>query len=122
MLEIDKKLRGMLGKVPISEDELTKAQQNQTLQLPGTWETSGAVEGSIGEIVRFGLPDDYFVTYPDKVRALTVNDVSGVAPLIVHTDNLVWVVVGDRSKIEPGIRDLGWGEIQMLDADGNPLK
>jgi zinc protease len=122
MLEMDKELKGILGKVPITEDELTKSQQNQTLQLPGTWETSSAVEGSIGEIVRFGLPDDYFVTYPDKVRALSVNDLSKAASQVVHTESLVWVVVGDRSKIEPGIRELGWGAVQLLDADGNPLK
>src|SRR5262249_35577966 len=72
MIEMDKELKGILGKVPITQDELTKAQQNETLELPGSWETMGAVEGSIGQIVRFGLPDDYFVTFPDKVRALAV--------------------------------------------------
>ena len=44
------------------------------------------------------------------------------AQQVVHPDQLVWVVVGDRSKIESGIRELGWGEIQLLDADGNPAK
>jgi zinc protease len=34
---------------------------------------------------------------------------------------MVWIVVGDRAKIEPGIRVLGWGELKMLDADGNPI-
>jgi len=34
----------------------------------------------------------------------------------------VWVVVGDRAKIESGIRDLGWGDISFLDADGNVVK
>jgi zinc protease len=122
MLQMDKELRGILGKVPITQDELTKAQQNQTLELPGSWETMSAVEGSMSEIVRFGLPDNYFTTYPDKVRALTVDDLSKAIFQVVHPDNLVWVVVGDRSKIESGIRDLGLGEVQMLDADGNPLK
>lgn len=28
---------------------------------------------------------------------------------------------GDRAKIETEIRDLGWGDIQLLDADGNRL-
>jgi zinc protease len=122
MVEIQKELRGILGKTPITSDELVKAQENQTLELPGRWETAGAVAGSIGEIVRFGLPDDYFTTFPDKVRALTVDDVAKAAQEVVHAEQVVWVVVGDRSKIEPGIRSLGWGEIQLLDADGNPLK
>ncbi|MGA2659783.1 MAG: hypothetical protein ABSH34_19955, partial [Verrucomicrobiota bacterium] len=89
---------------------------------PGRWETIGAVGDSIGEIVNFGLPDDYFTTYPDKVRALTVSDLEAAATEVVHPGQLVWVVVGDRSKIEPSVRELGWGEIQLLDADGNPGK
>jgi len=34
---------------------------------------------------------------------------------------VVWVVVGDRSKIEAGIRALGLGELKFLDADGKPM-
>jgi len=30
-------------------------------------------------------------------------------------------VVGDRAKIEPGIRELNFGEIHFVDADGNPI-
>jgi zinc protease len=122
MVEIDKELRGVLGKKPIMHEELTKAQQNQTLELPGRWETMGSVAGSIGDIVCFGLPDDYFTTYPDKVRALSVDDLTKAAEQVVHNDELAWIVVGDRAKIEPGIRELGWGEIHLLDADGNPVK
>jgi zinc protease len=122
MVEMDKELRGITGKIPIAQDELTKAQQSQTLELPGRWETIGAVGGSIAEIVRFGLPEDYFTTYPSKVMALTVKDLTRAAETVVHPDQLVWVVVGDRAKIEPGIRALKWGEIQLLDADGKPVK
>jgi len=122
LLELEKELRGILGKQSISEKELVTAQKNQTLQLPGTWETDDAVANSLGDIVTFGLPDDYFSTYPAKVRSLSVSDVDKAAREVVRPDQLVWVVVGDRSKIESGLRELGWGEVQLLDADGNPAK
>ncbi|HZQ47041.1 MAG TPA: pitrilysin family protein, partial [Verrucomicrobiae bacterium] len=122
MVELDKELRGILGKRPITEEELSMAQQNETLKLPGSWETDGAVGNSIGEIVRFGLPEDYFTTYPGKVRALSLSDLTKAAEKVVHPDQLVWVIVGDRAKIEPGIQELGWGEIQLLDTDGNLMK
>jgi zinc protease len=122
MIEIDKELRGIVGKAPVTVEELTKAQQNQTLELPGRWETTGAVAGSIGEIVRFGWPDNYFSSYPQKVLALKVADLGKAADEVVHPAELVWVVVGDRAKIESGIRELGWGEIRFLDADGEPVK
>jgi zinc protease len=122
MMELDKELRGILDNQPVTERELSTAQKNLTLQLPGRWETDDAVASSIGEIVTFGLPDDYFATYPARVRALSVDEVEKAAKQVVHPEQLVWVVVGDRSKIESGIRELGWGEVQLLDADGNPAK
>jgi hypothetical protein len=30
-------------------------------------------------------------------------------------------VVGDRKKIEPGLRELGFDEIRLIDADGAPI-
>lgn len=122
LVEMNKELHGILGQRPITEDELITAQKNETLALPGSWETIDAVSSSIAEIVNFGLPDDYYTTYPGKVHALTVKDLEAAAQKLVHPDNLVWVVVGDREKIEPGIRQLNWGQIQLLDADGTPVK
>jgi zinc protease len=122
MIEMDKELRGILGKRPITEEELGKSQKNQTLKLPGSWETNDRVAASIGEIVRFGLPEDYFTTYPDKVRALSLADLTKAADEVVHPDQMVWIIVGDRSKIESGIKELGWGDIQLLDQDGNPVQ
>jgi zinc protease len=56
-----------------------------------------------------------------KISALTTGDLDAAAKQAVHPDNLVWVVVGDRAKIEAGIRELGFGEIRFIDADGNPI-
>ena len=122
LVELNKELRSVLDNQPITRKELNTAQKNQTLQLPGSWETDGAVAGSLEEIVTYGLPDDYFTTYPVKVRSLSVGEVEQAARKVVHPDQLAWVVVGDRSKIESGIKELGWGEIQQLDTDGNPVK
>ncbi len=121
MIEVDRELRGILGPRPVTADELAKAQANLTLTLPGNWETMDAVKGSLEQMVTFGLPDDYFETYAQRVRALTIPDAAAAAQETIRPDHLVWVVVGDRSKIEAGIRELNWGEIRFLDADGKPL-
>ena len=72
-------------------------------------------------MVRFNLDNDYFDRYADRVRSLSTNQISSAAEEILHPDNLVWVVVGDREVIEQGIRDLALGEIRLLDADGNRM-
>src|SRR5436309_2928986 len=121
MIEVDRELRGILGPRPVTADELAKAQANLTLTLPGNWETMDAVQGSLEQLVTFGLDDHYYETYAQRVRALTIPDAAGGARGRIRPDHSVWVVVGDRSKIEPGIRELNFGEIKFLDADGKPL-
>jgi zinc protease len=121
IVELQKELRGILGERPIQPDEISRAQASLTLTLPGSWETMGAVAGSIGEIVAFGLDDRYFDTYADRVRAQTPATVTAAAARAVQPDHLVWVVVGDRAKIEAAIRELNLGEIHLVDADGNAV-
>ncbi len=122
MVEIAKELRDFLGQRPPTQEELTKIQKNRILRLPGSWETMAAVGSSISEIVRYGLPDDYYNKYPEQIRSLKVSDVAAAARKVIHPDNLVWVVVGDREKIETGIKELGYGEIRLIDADGNLIQ
>jgi zinc protease len=121
IVELQKELRGIVGERPIQPDELDRAKASLTLTLPGSWETMGAVAGTIGEIVAFGLDDRYFDTYADKVRAQTPASVTEAAVHTVRPDHLVWVIVGDRARIEPAIRELGLGEIRLVDADGKPM-
>ncbi len=121
LVEVMKELKGIVGAKPVTALELSQAQDGMTRTLPGDWETQGALAGSMGEIVRFGLPDDYFATFPAKVRALKAADLDASAKKNLAPDKLVWVVVGDRAKIEAGIKELGWGDVKYLDADGNPI-
>ena len=122
LVEINKELRGIVGDRPVSEDELAKVQANETLMLPGSRETIDALEASMVNLVQFGLPDDYYETYAGKVRALKVPDITGAAKEVVRPDNLTWIVVGDRAKIEAGVRELNLGEFHLMDANGKVLQ
>ncbi len=121
LAEMNKEFRGILGDHPLSADELAKIQANETLSLPGSRETEDSVGRSIIDLVQFGLPDDYYETYAGKVRALKTSDVEDAAKTVVHPDNLIWVIVGDRAKIEAGVKELGLGETRFLSPDGKPL-
>ncbi|MCY3972293.1 MAG: pitrilysin family protein [Acidobacteria bacterium] len=124
MAEIDKEVRGIRsgGSRPPTADELAKVTDQNTLTLPGRWETNGAVMASLIEMTRFDLPDDYWDTFADNVRGIGLSDVSGEADRVLQPDNLVWIVVGDRVRIEEKIRALDLGEMRFLDADGNPVE
>jgi zinc protease len=72
-------------------------------------------------MVSFGLPEDYFDTYAAKVKGLTLVQVASAAKSLVKPEGMVYVVVGDRSKVEAGLKALGLGDVKLLDADGNPV-
>jgi len=118
LVETNKEFHGIVGDHPVGGDELAKIQANETLKLPGSRETLNALGQSIVDVVQFGLPDDYYDTYAAKVRALKTEDVNAVAKEVVRPDNLIWIVVGDRAKIEAGVRELNLGEFHLMDADG----
>ncbi len=122
MVEIVKELRGIIGERPPTEEEFVKIRENRILRLPGSWETVSEVGDSIEDLIRFGLPDDYYENYPRKLRDLRLAEVSLAARRLISVDQLLWVVVGDLSRIEKEIRQLNLGEIHHVDADGNPVQ
>jgi zinc protease len=121
LVEVRNELTGILGSRPPTAEELARAKSELTLTLPGNWETMDAVAGSLSDIVTFGLDDRYFDTYGAQIRTQTLASVGAAAKEVIQADRLVWVVVGDRSKIEAGIRELNLGEIRFIDADGKPI-
>ncbi len=121
LVEVNNELRGILVDRPVTTEELAQIKANETLSLPGSRETLNEVGSSITELVQYGWPDDYYNTMTGKINALGTSDLDAAAKQVVHPDNLVWIVVGDRAKIEAGIRELGYGEVRFIDADGNPI-
>ncbi|MDZ7644472.1 MAG: pitrilysin family protein [Woeseiaceae bacterium] len=121
MAEMRRELVEYLNDNPPTHAELEKVKDSNTLSLPGRWETAAAVLRDIGEIVTYDLPDDYWDTYAESVRGLSLDEVNEAADEVIKPDNLIWVVVGDRAAIEDQVRQLELGEITLLDTDGEPL-
>jgi zinc protease len=122
LAEIQKELTDFVGKRPTTVEEFERIQADRVLKLPGAWETNGAVQGAMGQVITYGLADDYFQTWASKVRALKKEDYDAAARKVLKPQSLVWVVVGDRSKIEAGVRALNLGTVTVLDADGAVVK
>ncbi|MBW8310754.1 MAG: insulinase family protein [Rhizobium sp.] len=108
------------GKAPAKPEEVAKIQASEIRSLPGSYETANAVLGAIGGIVRYQRPDDYVVQRKARIEGLTPEVVHAAAATI-QPQALTWVVVGDLSKIEQGVRALDLGDVQVVDADGKPV-
>jgi zinc protease len=121
MIEIRKELRDLLTTKKTDDAELKFTKDSIAIALPGNNETSTEIAGSYGEILTFGLKDSYWNDFVGDITALTPAQVNAAAGDLIHPEVLTWVVVGDLSKIEKPIRALNFGEVTVIDADGNPV-
>jgi predicted Zn-dependent peptidase len=100
---------------PVPTDELEKAANYLSLLLPRNFETTGGVATSLSLLYVYGLPDDFYATYRDRVRAVTPADVKRVADKYIVPDKLTVVVIGDRKTIEAGMRALNLGPVSVVE-------
>jgi len=121
LAELVAEYKNIVGGKPITEAELKDEQSNATLGLPGTFETVQQLSGAYSTILQYNLPEDYYNSYTQKVLAITPDTANEIAKKYILPSHLVWVVVGDMSKVEAGIRELNIGEVHKIDADGNPV-
>jgi zinc protease len=119
--ELVKEYANITGGKPIAADELADAQANNTLGLPGSFETVAQLSGAYSTILEYGLPEDYYDNYTKRALSLTPDHANNLARTLFLPSRLIWIVVGDMSKVEAGIRELGLGEVHRIDADGNPV-
>lgn len=122
MVEITKEIRGLAGERPLAGDEYASIMRNMTLRLPARFGTLKSLENGAIRIINYNLPTDYWSNYASKIRSLEAAQLNEAAKKYIHPDEIIWVIVGDLSKIEQGIKDLNYGEIVRLNADGEPVE
>jgi zinc protease len=114
--EVIKELGDIAGARPIRGEEFASIMRTQTLGLPGRWATLQALEAAAIQIVNYGYPDDYFSTYASRVRGLREGELDAAAKKFIRPSQIVWVIVGDLSQIEKGVRELNLGTVTIVDA------
>ena len=110
LTEFFKELNGILE--PIPEAELARGKNLVALGYPGNFQSVAEIAGQIEELVNYNLPDSYFNDYVGKILGVTGPDVNNAAKKYIIPDKMIVVVVGDRAKIEAGIKALNLGEIK----------
>jgi zinc protease len=121
MVEVAKEIRGLAGERPLTGEEYNSAMRYATARLPGRFSTISALDGAAISSFNLNLPDDYWAKYANGLRGLSEQQLNAAAKKFVRPDEVVWLVVGDLSKIEQKVRALNWGEVVVLSADGKPV-
>jgi zinc protease len=103
---------------PPTEAELNEAKVARVQSLPGQFETTGAIAGSMTTLFLYDRPLDYYAALPAKYQAVTAADVQRVATEDVHPGQLIIVAAGDRAKIEPQLKAADLGPVEVRDITG----
>jgi zinc protease len=102
-------------------EEMALSKDSITRSLAGDFESTMQVTGVFGGLFVYGLPLDYYRTFPASVDAVNAKDVQRVAKQHLAPESMLVVAVGDRAKIAPGIEKLDLGPVQFFDVSGKPL-
>ncbi len=97
---------------PLTDAELRMAKDSIIRSLPGNFESARGVNGQLADLWSFGLPLDYYTKLPAQIEGVTSADVQAAAMKYVHPENLLVIAVGDKAKIEPGLKDLKLGPVE----------
>ncbi len=122
MQEILREIRDFVSARPATVTEVDRIKLNRTRSLPGSFATNRGFLSSIVRSDGFKLPLDDAASLPERIAAVTLEDVHARARELLQPDTLTWVVVGDLEKIEESVRALEYGELEVWDAYGTRLR
>jgi zinc protease len=102
---------------PLSEAELRLSKDSIIRSLPGNFEGASDVNTQLADLWLFGLPIDYYAKLPAKIEAVTSADAQQAAAKYIRPENLLVIAVGDKAKIEAGLKELKLGPVESWSED-----
>ena len=99
----------------VTADELSLATSYLDGVFPIRYETSEAIAGALATLVRYGLPEDYFDTYRERIRSVSTADVLRVSREHLHPEALQMLVVGDVSSVRAQLDAMQFGPVSVIE-------
>jgi zinc protease len=112
--EFQKELTAIVTSRPITSDEFEAARGGVIRSLPDAyrtvWLTAEKIAGD--HALRLPLNEDQLLQA--EVSSLTLDGINAIARKYARADRAFYVVIGDRSRIEPQLRSLDLGPIVVV--------
>jgi zinc protease len=121
MVEFSKELKALAGERPISAEELANAKSKFIRGYSQQFENLSRISGQVAGLWALDLPMTELRTEPDRVEQVTLTEANAAAHQYAVPAQATYLLVGDRAKIEPGLKDLNLGAIVVLDEEGRSL-
>jgi zinc protease len=108
-----------IAREPVPAAEFRAAVDNIVSNFPSSVQTIQGIRQRVATAITTGLPLDFYATYRDRLAAVTAADAHAAATRVLRPDTPTVVVVGDLKTVEPRVRALGLGTVEVWDAEGS---
>jgi predicted Zn-dependent peptidase len=115
LVELTQQINDFVTTKGVTEEERDRVVTKNINQLPGQFETSGAVLGAIMDMDMLDKPDNYYETLAPEYRAQTTATLDQAARSLLDPKGFTWIVVGDAARLRPQLEKLGM-PIEVVEA------
>lgn len=122
LAELNRELTEFLFDHPASEEEFRLALERRVRSLSSSFQTGQALLGSLTRSDYLNRPWNHPVLYGEALTEVTLDEVRAAADALIHPENLTYVIAGDLSVMEDGVRALSLGEVIVIDTEGNVVE
>ncbi|MDE2764304.1 MAG: pitrilysin family protein [Gemmatimonadota bacterium] len=110
--EIVREIEAVVEAGPAGE-EVESATSYMAGVFPLRLQTTGQIASRIARMIVFGLPEDHYRGYRDRVREVTAAEAAEAARRHIRPDELCTVIVGDADAVAPQLEGLGLGPVTV---------
>ena len=90
---------------PVTDAELTSIKDGLVESFPTQWGSRQAIANRFADEQLTGWPEDWWVDYRERVKAVTAADVQKMAKRLLEPEKMVVLAVGKASEVEAGDAD-----------------
>ena len=117
LTEVDRSVRALASRGPGDQD-FGDLRDREALSFASAFETVAETARTFGTAVLLGEPVEAVRERPRRLAQLTSADVRAAASKYLDAERMRVVIVGDWTKLKGPLSALGWGPIELRDADG----
>jgi len=105
----------------ISTEELEAAKLSIIRKFPSNFETYYQLVSGLNTLYTYDLPASYFNDYPSNIKAITIEDALTAAGDNINEEEMVAVLVGDKTAFRDLVGEFGFDEIIEMNEEGERL-
>jgi zinc protease len=115
-------LRDIIGKRPITDQEIGFGRAVTVGNMATRFETFDAIANQVAAMARDHLPMSFIDDYVRRINVTSAAEASKIVARYLNPDHTAVVVVGDRKTIELPLRAANIGPVVIVDANGKSIR